>query len=243
MRIVSNIAALGLVPAIGVAFAWWGVSALIGGNRLSGVTALLFAFAFFAFAVQWAVMRWSAQPRVDSDPAGTTIRPRRLFDALSLIWVGLATSGALLYTVLAPFGFLDIPTYRSSLPWMMAFILLAGVPTLWRMIAHGGDSYLRLTPNGCEVWNGQWLALRRASWNDIEQISDQPLRRKIRGREVIVLVLPEGRSATLLTDAITGDSLALREWVRFYWQNPECRAELIDGRALRRLDEHRFTID
>jgi hypothetical protein len=226
-----------------VAFAWWGIAAIFDGNGVSAVIALLFALAALVFATQWAVMRWKARPRSEFSSGGTTIRPRKLFDMLSLIFAGAATFGALLYTALAPFGFVDIPTYRSSLPWMMAFIVLVGVPTLWRIITHGGDSYLRLTPNGCEVWNGQWLAFRRANWGDIKQIRDRPLRRKLRGREVIVLVLPEGRSATLLADAITGDSLALREWVRFYWQNPECRTELTDGRGLRRLDEAKFTTE
>jgi hypothetical protein len=31
------------------------------------------------------------------------------------------------------------------------------------------------------------------------------------------------------------DGDALREWVRFYWDNPAYRAEFTDGRALERL--------
>lgn len=243
MRLVSSLVVFGFLPACVVTFAWWGTTAVNDANFLSGAIALIFSFALVAFTAQWAIMRWRAHPRAEFGSTGTTIRPRKLFDALSLIFTGAATFSALLYTAFTPFGLVDIPTYRSSIPLVMVFILLVGVPTLWRMMTHGGDSYLRLTPNGCEVWNGQWLAFRRTNWNDIEQIRDQPLRRKLRGREVIVLVLPEGRTATLLADAITGDSRALREWVRFYWQHPECRAELTDGRALRRLDEHRFAED
>lgn len=241
MKFISNLAAFILVPVFGAVFGWWGIAAILDGNTFSGAIAIFFALAFFCFAFQWAAMRSSAHPRAEVGSEGITIRPRKLFDTLSLTWVGAAVLGALLYAVLAPFGLLHMPVYRST-PWLAAFILLAGVPTLWRMIAHGGDSYLRLTPDGCEMWNGQWLALRRAGWDEIAQIQDHPLHRKIRGRELIVLVLPEGRSATLLADGITDNSNALREWVRFYWQHPECRDELTDGRALQRLDDEKFTI-
>jgi hypothetical protein len=65
----------------------------------------------------------------------------------------------------------------------------------------------------------------------------------MRGRELLVLVLPERRSATLLADAVTGNSSALREWVRFYWQHPECRDELVDARGIRRLGEEKFSVE
>lgn len=240
MKFVSNLAVYIFVPVCGAVFAWWGIAAIVDRRVLSGAIALLYALGLFCFALQWAVMRSAAHPRTEFGTDGTTIRPRKLFDILSLIWVGAAVVGALLFTVLRPFGLLDIPVYRST-PWLAAFILLTGVPTLWRMVVHGGDCYVRLTPAGCEVWNGQWLAMRRAGWDDIAQIQDHPLRRKIPGRELIVLVLPEGGSATLLSDAITADSHALREWVRFYWQHPDHRDELTDGRALQRLDDKKFT--
>lgn len=221
-------------------FLWWGLTEIVAGNGLSGVIASIFAIAAFGFSAQWAVMRWMAGPRGEFNSVGTTIRPRKLFDALSMIWISAAVLAAALYVAFAPFGYVDIPTYRSSTPWMVVFILVAGVATLWRMIAHGGDCYLRLTPDRCEVWNGPWLAFRRAKWDDIKQIQDHPVRRKLRGRELIVLVLPEGRSATLLSDCVTGNSDALRDWVRFYWQHPEFRDELVDGRALQRLDDKKF---
>lgn len=241
MRVVSNVFAFIGLPAAAVWLAWWGFGAINRGNAPSGMVALLGALFAVVFAAGWAVMRRWPRPRIECGPAGTTIRPRMLYDALSYIWHIAATLAGWVYITLAPFGLIDIPHARSTQPWMMAFIALAGVSTIWRMIAHGGDSYLRLTPSGCEIWNGPWLAMRRAKWEDISEVRDQPLHRKLRGREVIVLALPEGRSGTFLSDTVTDDSHALREWVRFYWQNPEHRAELTDGRALKRLDEERFT--
>lgn len=243
MKSVSNFAAFVLVPACGVFFLWWGLAKIVDGGALSGAIASIFALAAFGFSAQWAVMRFMADPRGDFDSVGTTIRPRKLFDVLSLFWMGAAVLAAALFVTFAPFGYVDIPTYRSSTPWMMVFILLTGLATLWRMIAHGGDCYLRLTPDRCEVWNGPWLAFRRANWEDIEQIQDHPLRRKLRGRELVVLALPEGRSATLLSDCVTDNSQALRDWVRFYWQHPEYRDELVDGRGLQRLDDQKFTVE
>ncbi|MCF6389113.1 hypothetical protein L2K20_19225 [Mycobacterium sp. MBM] len=237
---MTNFAVFVLVPAFAVVSGWWGLEAMLRGDLVSGTVSVSFAVAFCFFALQWVVIRGSIHPHVDVDPRGTTIRPRKLYDALSYVWHAAAALGALLYVALAPFGLIDIPMYRSTLPWMMVFLAVAGVATLWRMMAHGGDCYLRLTPTGCEIWNGQWLAMRRAKWDDIAEVRDQPLRRKLPGREVIVLALPEGRSGTLLSDTITANSDALREWVRFYWQHPEYRAELTDGRALKRLDEERF---
>ncbi|WP_425004203.1 hypothetical protein [Mycolicibacterium sp. S3B2] len=232
-----------LLAACVVMFAWWGIQALSEAHSASALIAFLFSSAFLFFAIQWAVMRWMARPRGGYSPAGTTVRPRKLFDVLSLIWIGGATLGALLYIAVSMFDVVDIPTYRSSLVWAMVFIAIAGVATLWRMILHGGDCYLRLTPDCCEVWNGPWLAFRRAKWEDIEQIQDHPLRRKLRGRELVVLALPEGRSATLLSDCVTDDSEALRDWVRFYWQHPEYRDELVDRRGLQRLDDQKFTVE
>jgi hypothetical protein len=38
----------------------------------------------------------------------------------------------------------------------------------------------------------------------------------------------------------TPDGVALRQLVRFYWQHPDNRGELTDGRALKRLADERF---
>jgi hypothetical protein len=111
------------------------------------------------------------------------------------------------------------------------------------MFKHRGGGHLILDPRGFEVWNGQWGSLVRGEWDEVEQILDHPLRGNKPFHEVIVFALPKGRSAMLVADTITGNSRALREWVRFYWQHPECRGELTDERGLRRLDEEKFTFE
>lgn len=56
-------------------------------------------------------------------------------------------------------------------------------------------------------------------------------------------MLHNGSSAKLVSGTITADSNALREWVRFYWQYPDYREELIDSRGLQRLEKERFTVE
>ncbi len=116
-------------------------------------------------------------------------------------------------------------------------LVVLGVSTAYRMLKYRGGGHLRLNPVGFEVWNGQWGQFRQGTWDAVEQILDHRLKGFKPFNEVIVFILPQGRSAMLIADAITPDSRALREWVRFYWQHPECRGELVDGRAVRRLDE------
>ena len=243
MRFVSNAFAFFVLPVAAVWIASWGVGGINRGNAPSGMVALLGAVTFVVFAAGWAVMRFWPRSRGYFGATGTTIRPRKLYDTLSYTWHIAATLAGWVYISFAPFGLIDIPHARSTQPWLMAVAALAGAATVWRMLAHGGDSYLKLTQEGCEIWNGPWLAMRRAKWEDISEVRDQPLHRKLRGREVIVLAQPEGRSGTLLSDTVTANSDALREWVRFYWRHPEHRAELTDGRALRRLGEENLNTE
>lgn len=77
---------------------------------------------------------------------------------------------------------------------------------------------------------------------DVEQILDHPLKGRASFTELIVFVLPKNRSAKLGSGTITVNGDALRQWTRFYWQHPECRNELTDARALRRLDDEEFTV-
>jgi len=46
--------------------------------------------------------------------------------------------------------------------------------------------------------------------------------------------------AAMAAGGCTPDGRALREMVRFYWRHPECRGELTDGDALKRLAGERF---
>lgn len=156
--------------------------------------------------------------------------------------VGFAAgvSAAALYLAFLPFGFVDYtPTgvLRVAVPAFCGFLVVFGIPALYRAIKYGAESHLHLDQNGFEVWNGYWGSLVRGNWADVEQILDHPLRGRAIRRAVVIFVLSNGRSAMLVSDAITDDSDALRDWVRFYWQHPANRDELSDRRGLLRLTQ------
>ncbi|PRC42618.1 hypothetical protein C6A85_000000109565, partial [Mycobacterium sp. ITM-2017-0098] len=73
---------------------------------------------------------------------------------------------------------------------------------------------------------------------EISDISDRPRHQPwllIAGSTY--LTASDGRTRTLASDWYTPGGRAVRKLVRFYWQHPECRGELTDGRAAQRLAE------
>jgi hypothetical protein len=231
----------------GVYIAGWAVLWLTRGSYLTAVIALGAAVLSLNFAFHMAyVMSSAPRPRSESGAEGTVIRPQKIVDLVFGVGFIAGVSAAALYLIFAPFGmvvYVPSGVLRVGVPAFCGFLLVFGLPTVYRMFKHGGESHLRLQPSGFEVWNGYWGSFVRGKWEDVEQILDNPPRGRKPRREVIVFVLPKGPSAMLVADAITGNSRALREWVRFYWRHPEYRVELTDGRALRRLDEEKFAIE
>jgi hypothetical protein len=53
----------------------------------------------------------------------------------------------------------------------------------------------------------------------------------------IVLLMSDGRVHSFAAGGCTPDGTALRDLVRYYWQRSEDRAELADGRAVKRLTD------
>ena len=224
----------------------WAVIWFFRGSYLTaalclGASLLLFSLLFhLGYPVSGA-----AHPRVDYGPEGTEIRPQRYADLIFSVGLLLGVLSASAFLVFAQFDMVDfIPsgTNRLIMPAGCIFYVIYGVPVLYRTYKHQDGKHLRLDPHGFEVWDSQWNSFARGTWDDVEQILDHPLKGKVSFTEVIVFVLPNGRSAKLGSSTITANSHALREWVRFYWQHPECRDELTDGRALQRLDDEKFTI-
>ncbi|MGV0837401.1 hypothetical protein [Mycolicibacterium thermoresistibile] len=153
--------------------------------------------------------------------------------------------GAALYLVFKPFGLVDYEpsgVLRVGVPAFCGFLVVFGLYSLFWTFKLGAESYLRLGSDGFQAWSGHWGSFASGDWDDVEEISEQsPRGRKIR-RELIVFVFSKGRSAMFVADALATNGQALREWVRFYWQHPDYRAELTDARALRRLEEQNFTV-
>ncbi|MGV0838504.1 hypothetical protein [Mycolicibacterium thermoresistibile] len=221
---------------------------LFGRNDyLTGVIALGAALLGLQFAFQMAYLVSSApRPRTGFGADGTVLRPKKIVDWVFAIGFIAGILASALYLAFSPFGMIDFTpngVLRVGVPAFCAFLLIFGLPALYRFVKYQGESLLRLRPDGFETWSGHWGASGRATWDEVVNISDQPPRgRKIR-RELVVFGLSDGRSRMFVADAVTKDVPALREWVRFYWQHPEHREELTDQRALQRLDEKRFAVE
>ncbi|MCH9734609.1 MAG: hypothetical protein K0U78_08655 [Actinomycetia bacterium] len=218
---------------------------LLRGSYVTALVCLLVSIWGFGSCLYLLLTRYgTAKPRIDVDAEGTRLRPPKVTDTVHVIAAYAVFIAAALYLILAPLGMLDYvasgPT-RGMFLAGCAYLAVRGVNTAYLMLKYRGGGHLRLDPAGFEVWSGQWGSLQRGTWDAVEQILDHRLKGFKPTNEVIVFVLPQGRSAMLIADAITPNSRALREWVRFYWQHPECRGELVDGRAVRRLDEENNT--
>lgn len=97
----------------------------------------------------------------------------------------------------------------------------------------GSLSYLTLTPQGFEF--STLREPKTGKWDEVENIADK-LPDEERFWNPMVVTLAGGE--TLLMEApgtYTPKGTALVGLVRFYWQHPELRDELTDGRAVKRL--------
>lgn len=230
------------VAVLSVFLVGWSVTWLLRGSYLTAVIMLGAGIMCSTATFQAGyALSGAARPRTEYGSAGTVIRPAKWLDPVSIVGFTCGVLAAGLYLVFAPQGMVDyVPrgTLRVGIFSLCIFVLTFGVAVLYRMFQHG-DSHLRLHPGGFEIWNGHWNVFKRGEWDEIEQILDRQPRGRSIGREMIVVKLRR-RSAMLVTDTMTNNSDALREWVRFYWQHPEYRDELVDRRALQRLHDERF---
>lgn len=241
MKVSARAVTLSIVlTGLGVLASIWAVVWLERESYLTALMILVLPIWAFGFAIYFLYATFgAAEPRTEHGAAGTVLRPDKIADISFIAATTAVFIAALLYLMFAPFGMIDyVPTgvMRVLVPAGCLSLVLFGAPTLYRIFRHGGGGLLRLDRGGFEVWNGQWGTYRRGTWDEIEQILDHPPKGSKPFNEVIVFVLPKGRRAMLMADAITGNTAALREWVQFYWQHPEYRDELVDSRGLQRLD-------
>jgi hypothetical protein len=204
---------------------------------LSALVALGFAvFSLALVAMVATVASRKVTPRVTRDDAGIMVRPDRRVDSLLLA----STIGAFLamavYAVCAPLDMLDIPVPRGDRRYFVAACaagVLVGLFSLRQLIRQRGMSYLRMTPEGLET--GNTMSAVERSWGEVTDVADRPRNgRKPSGTTYITSA--GGRTRELPSDWYTPGGDGLRELVRFYWQHPEHREELTDGRAAERLD-------
>jgi hypothetical protein len=122
---------------------------------------------------------------------------------------------------------------RYSLPFVSGVIVVTAVPILWRNLRRGSSRYLRLTPDGFEIAQG-WRP-QSGDWEQVQDVTDEAPGQQAPAPGAVVFVMSHDSAHTLAAGAMTPDGEALRDLVRFYWEHPESRGELTDGRAFKRL--------
>lgn len=238
MKGTVGVAFLGLVlgAAAVLALVWLGASVSRGEHLAAAVAAgcALFSLGMVSLLLRVAGKRVAIRVHVEG---GVTFRPDRGVDvSLMLATAGLWGAMAL-YAICAPLSLVRIPLPngdRTFSVWIAVVGVLIGLPSLRQILVKHGLSYLRLSTNGLEV--GNTIASATYTWDQVVDVSDTP---SDRGRSIdtgtTYLKTADGRTRTIPSDWYTPGGYELRNLIRFYWQHPESRGELDDGRAVARI--------
>ncbi|MGV0746093.1 hypothetical protein [Mycolicibacterium sp. XJ870] len=120
--------------------------------------------------------------------------------------------------------------------YLMISLLILSLFGLAALLRRRGAGYFRIGPDGVE--NADIFRTRTARWHDVVDITDKADKRS---RNPIVFVLKDAKPIVVPNaDRYEPNFGALYWMVRQYWQHPEDRAELTDGRALERLRNEDF---
>ncbi|OBF98660.1 hypothetical protein A5790_02700 [Mycobacterium sp. 852002-51152_SCH6134967] len=228
-----------LFGPVGVIGAVWAVINVARGEYLTAVVSLGFAMFCLGLIIPFAkAVPGNLSPSGEFDDEGTTIRPDRGVDIpVQISLLGLTVSSGL-FAVFGPAGILDIPVpeqMRLYLPFVSGAIAIMGAPIMWRTFRRGSLQYLRLTPKGFSFVQG-WRP-QSGDWAQIVDVTDASPNQSAPTPNSVIVVMCDEDVLTIPGASFTPEGRALRELVRFYWQNPNCRDELTDGRALKRLAE------
>ena len=240
MRPIVAVAFLSILfGVVGVLCTAWALVSLTRGEYLSVIVVAGFAvFTFGMVAMMAIVTMRKVTARVEHDDAGTTFRPDGKVDVLLVASTVGAFVAMTVYAIFAPLDMLDIPVPPGNRQYFVFASIagvLVGLPSLWQILTQRGMSHLRLTAGGVELGNAFSTAAR--SWDEVSDVADRPPkgRRSSNNTGTTYVTTADGRTRTLASDWYTPGGHALRDLVRFYWQHPEYREELTDGRALDRL--------
>jgi hypothetical protein len=203
---------------------------------LSAVVALGFsAFALGLVAMVAVLASRKVNPRVSCHDGGVTLRPDVRIDRYLMVSTIGVFLGMVVYSVFAPLGMLTIPTPGEDRKYFVlscAAGSVVGLFTLRQVARQRGMSLLRLTTTGIEM--GSTVSTAKRSWDDVDDIADKP-RNSHRSSGATFITSKDGRTRTFPSDWYTPDGEALRNLILFYWQHPDLRLELADGRAVERL--------
>jgi hypothetical protein len=230
---------LGALAAIGA------VVAIVHCELLTATVALgMSVFCLGLIVPLFTVVPGRTTPRCAFDESGTTIRPDRRIDVpIQMSLLGLTVASGL-FAMLGPLGKLDVPVpteMRISLPVAAAITAVTSAPILFRILLRGSTKYLRVAPVGFEFAQG-WQS-HRGDWTEVADITDVAPGQSTETKGAIVIVMSDGTALTFAAGSCTPGGRALREFLRFYWQRPNRRDELLDRRASQHLNDVDFRGD
>ncbi|KUI27334.1 hypothetical protein [Mycobacterium sp. GA-2829] len=178
--------------------------------------------------------------RAEQDSSGTMLLPDKRFSVLTLMGLALAIVGFLVIAVATPLRTLDIPMsdgMRTFSPFVAGFGAVVGVVGLITGWRRGGVGYIELTPSGIDIANIAYT--ESVDWADIDDVTDTADTKKT--RKAVVLRLRDGSEKVIDgADFYVPQGVPLYWMVRHYWGHADDRRELVDGRALERLECARF---
>jgi hypothetical protein len=224
-------------------FAYWGVVAALRGHYLTAVVLLgLLVFPVLISLSLHLVAFGRTTLRASSDATGTTLRTARLLSGAFFIGLAAFVVSGVLFIIFLPAGALDIPVSRG---WQIFSPILMAVAVVFAMIGlangyrRGGLGYVELSPTGVAVAN--ILTTDSVGWSDVVDVKDTS--GATRTRKAVVLSSADGSEKVIDgADFYVPEGVPFYWMVRHYWLHSEDRAELTDGRALKRLGEQRFDV-
>ena len=228
---------------VGGGVVYCGILAASAARAGSGTASLImcgFMLCCAGFLAALTITFLSARQYADTSATGTTVRVNPL-----VAWLyGLALAGAILSASLyLPFADKDdvrplLGSFANSpvTRYLMAALLAISAIGLIALLRTREPGYLRIGPSGVEHAN--MFRTRSAHWADLVAISDTTGKNV---RNPIVFAVWEGKPIVVANADRYGSVGPVLYWmVRHYWQHPDERDELTDGRALDRLRNEQF---
>ena len=217
------------------------VVALSRGSLLGALTAGGLTVFFGASIVAVACTLFlSGDADADWNDAGTTVRvnPSIAWSYGVALFGGVVGSSCYLLVVLR--GGTELPFASTGgggvTRYLMAALLVLSLIGLAALLRSRETGHLRVGVDGIE--HADMFRTRSARWEDVIDVSDKADKR---ARNPIVFVAKGAKPVVVPNADRYGDSGAALYWmIRHYWQHPENRDELVDGRALDRLRKEQF---
>ncbi|MCV7206118.1 hypothetical protein H7J71_29360 [Mycolicibacterium peregrinum] len=214
-------------------WAWAGFSA-VQFSLITTIIALGLSLTCF-WLIRTLMASKNVVARASFDSAGTLILPDiRITKSMHrFVATGTVSAGLMFAAWLTGVLYLPLGEFGHVLPILMG--AGAGVLAwLWfRDSTDRGLSYLMLTPDGFEF--AGIAASKSGKWDDVVSVADK-LPNEERFWNPMVITMKGGKVLAMEAPATyTPKGTALIDMVRFYWQHPEHRDEITDGRALQHL--------